>query len=368
MLIDLHNDWLSKISDEDVERFGSEHPASATDLSRLEQGKVNTQFFVAFCDGRYQGKEAFDFANRVADRLQLLVNRYPHRVVQARDVHEIKQAVANGQIALLFAVEGGHMIDNDLDKLAMLHKRGMMYLTLTWNNSTDWATSAWDETHGKSLPDGGTGLSAKGKDIIRLMNQLGVIADVSHAGENTFFDVVKTTQKPIMATHSNAAALAPHYRNLTDEQLQAIRENGGVVGVNFYAGFVDTSFPERLNALIRKHADAAESFGGTDHVLSAGIYGKSRFLSTLPPNEVNALLPPLNRLIDHVDHIIETAGIDHVAIGSDYDGAEAYVRDLPDTSCFPVLLAKLRERGYTDDAIQKISGKNVLRVLAAQRT
>ncbi|SKB63398.1 membrane dipeptidase [Parapedobacter luteus] len=364
MLIDLHNDAIPRLIMDGHADLSVRNSRGATDLVRLREGGVQAQTFVMFCDGRYRGAQAHAYAMAMMDRFDQLMDRAPQLVKQAHRAAEIPAIVATGKIAALLAVEGGHMIADSLENLETFCQRGMVYLTLTWNNSTAWATSARDEVMG-NIPRDKKGLSALGVDIVTRMNELGAVADLSHAGEQTFYDVIRTTRKPVMASHSNAYSLAPHYRNLKDEQLAALRENSGLVGINFYAGFVDTAYHTRFAALIQAHQDLADSLG-SERLRQGNVDARTAFLEALPPNETQNLLPDLDRLIDHVDHIVAIAGIDHVGIGSDFDGAEAYPKGLHDVTAYPILLARLKARGYTAEMLAKLTGTNTLRVLSGK--
>jgi len=365
MLIDLHNDAIPRLVMNGNANLAERNSHGATDLVRLREGGVHVQTFVMFCNGQYQGEEAYAYAVAMMDRFDQLMATAPQRVEQARRVSDIPTIVASGRIAALLAVEGGHMLADSPDKLESFHRRGVMYLTLTWNNSTNWATSAYDETTDR-VGRGKRGLSPLGKDILARMNGLGVVADLSHAGEQTFYDVIKATTKPVMATHSNAYALVPHYRNLKDEQLSAIAENDGLVGVNFYAGFVDAGYRDRFSSLIQLHPDLTDALG-REQLVQGNVDVRMKFLDALPPQEMQWLLPDLDRLLDHIDYLVEKTGIDHVAIGSDFDGAEAYPKGINDVTAYPLLLDGLRKRGYTSGMLAKFTGSNALRVLAGQR-
>ncbi|HWK98358.1 MAG TPA: dipeptidase [Parapedobacter sp.] len=365
MLIDLHNDAIPRLVMNGNANLAERNSHGATDLVRLREGGVHVQTFVMFCNGHYQGEEAYAYALAMMDRFDQLMATAPQRVEHARRVTDIPTIVASGRIAALLAVEGGHMLADSPDKLESFHRRGIMYLTLTWNNSTSWATSAYDETTDR-VGRGKRGLSPLGKDILARMNVLGVVADLSHAGDQTFYDVIKATTKPVMATHSNAYALVPHYRNLKDEQLSAIAENGGLVGVNFYAGFVDAGYRDRFSSLIESYPDLADMLG-REQLIGGNVDIRMKFLDALSPQEMQWLLPDLDRLLDHIDYIVEKTGIDHVAIGSDFDGAEAYPQGINDVTAYPLLLDGLRKRGYTSEMLTKFTGSNALRVLAGQR-
>lgn len=235
-------------------------------------------------------------------------------------------------------------------------------MTLTWNNSTSWATSAADETtHGDSLPH--KGLTDFGKKIVARMNELGMMVDVSHVGEQTFWDVINTTTKPIIASHSNAWSLCPHRRNLKDAQIKAIAQNGGVIHLNFYAGFIDSTFDRKTAAFNQRHQREIDSLvtrGAQPDYARMIVSEKYR-------DEIVSARPPLSMLLDHLDYIVQLAGIDHVGLGSDFDGISFAPRELNGVEDFPLITKALLERGYSKKQIRKILGENFIRVFKANQ-
>lgn len=358
--IDTHNDVLSKQIENGAD-LAIYQPALNFDLIKAAGGNLGAQVFSVWCDEIYGKGKAFARANREIDSLLALIKRNPNKMAFVTTAKELKKALQQKKFAAMIGVEGGHMIEERMDLLDSLINRGMKYLTLTWNNSTTWATSARDEVTKKdSLPR--LGLSEMGIQIVARLNEAGVMVDVSHAGEKTFADVLLVTTKPVIATHSCAWALSPHRRNLKDEQLKAIAKNGGVVFVNFYSGFVDSSYEAKKNLFITQHKAAFDSLtallGGDDDMATIQLF-------TLFPAEANALRPPLGQLIKHIDYIAKLIGVDHVGIGADYDGAESFPLQLSDVSCYPVIVTELKKLGYSDKDLKKITSGNFIRVLKA---
>lgn len=351
IVLDAHNDVLyaSVSRGRDIgKRLGTGH----TDIPRLQEGKVNVQVFAVWGNERQGVGKGFDYANRQIDALMGIIDQNPNVIALARTVDEIKSAVWAGKIAALIGIEGGHMIEGRVDYLDSLHRRGARYLTLTWNNSLDWASSARDEVRNPARLKQ-KGLSDFGRQIIRRMNELGMVVDLSHVGRQTFFDVLAVTKRPVLVSHSNAYALAAHYRNLQDDQIRAVRDNGGVICVNFYSAFLDPMFYSRVNTAYTRYVTARDT-------VNRSADAKYRLL---PPEAKEAVRPPLSVVVDHIDHLVKIAGIDHVGIGSDFDGIDSTPKGLDDCSDFPKLTAALVERGYSEEAIRKILGENVLRVL-----
>jgi len=272
---------------------------------------------------------------------------------------ELKQAIKEKRLAAMMGVEGGHMIEDDLSKLEALYKRGARYLTLTHNIAPSWVTSAADETTKPNLPN--KGMTDFGRQVVQRMNQLGMMIDVSHAGDQTFWDVIKLSTKPIIASHSSVYSLVPHRRNLKDDQIKAIAKNGGVIQVNFNAGFIDSTVDKKEAAFMENHKteiDALMKSGMKDYYALDYVYAKY-------PVESNAMRPALSVLIDHIDYIVKLVGVDYVGLGSDFDGINLTPQQLDDVTTYPLITKALLGKGYSKKDIHKILGGNLLRVLKA---
>jgi len=360
VLVDTHNDFPSASIEKkvslDADLLGKTH----TDLGRLRSGGVDVQIFSIFCGPEQQ--HPYAFANRQIDSVYAWADRAPNRMTLVRTPAELKQAIKDNRLAAMLGVEGGHMIEDKIENLDALYARGVRYLTLTWNNSTSWATSAADETtKGDSLTH--KGLTDFGKKIVQRMNELGMLIDISHNGEQTFWDVIKLTKKPIIASHSSVWKLCHHRRNLKDDQIKAIAKNGGVIHLNFYAGFLDSTYEKKAAQLIAKHKPEIDSLivHGTQPDY-AGIITMEKY-----KDETNAIKPPLSLLLDHLDYIVRLVGVDHVGLGSDFDGIEAGPKELNGVQDFPLITKALLERGYNKKEIRKILGENFLRVFKANQ-
>lgn len=362
ILVDTHNDALSNELITKVDLSKRQNTGNL-DLVRAKEGGLDVQVFSIWCGGDYGKGRAFNFANREIDSLYALIKRNQGKMVLARNAEEVQNAVAKGQFVAMIGVEGGHMIEDRLDYLDALAKRGMRYLTLTWNNSTSWSTSAADETHHKDslLKAGHIGLSDYGKQIVHRLNDLGVIVDISHVGERTFYDVIATTSKPVIASHSCAYALDPNQRNMKDDQLKALAKNGGVIFLNFYSGFLDSTYSHKEVRFARAHKAELDSL---EKVYHDADLARIR-LNVLHKAESDQLRPPLSLLIKHIDYIVKLIGADHVGIGSDFDGAESYPLGLDDVSDYPKITQELLKLHYSEADINKILGGNFLRVLKA---
>ena len=357
ILIDTHNDILTQTMEKgfvfDTDLKGKTH----SDLARWQQGGVDVQFFSVFCDGKQVNP--YNFAVRQMDTLDAVAKRNPDKIVEVANTKELLKVVKQNKIAAFFGVEGGHMIENDLSKLEYFYKRGTRYMTLTWNNSTDWATSAFDETFKKDLKH--KGLTDFGKQIVHRMNELGMMVDISHVGEQTFWDVISTTTKPVIASHSSVYSLCHHQRNLKDAQIKAVAKNGGVIQVNFYSGFLDSNFQKKKAKFVEKHK--AEN----DSLIKTGMadYFIDEYLAAKYPDEVQNLRAPFSLLMEHIEYIIHLVGVDYVGLGSDFDGIESPPALLDDVTTYPLITKALLEKGYSKKDVTKILGGNLLRVLKA---
>lgn len=357
ILIDTHNDILSKTIDDgylmDTNLKGKTH----SDLARWKEGGLDVQLFSVFCDG--EKINPFAFANRQMDSLDVVVKRNPDKIIKVANSKDLYKAVKQHKIAAMFGVEGGHMIENDLNKLDILFQRGARYMTLTWNNSTSWATSAFDEKFKTDLTN--KGLTDFGNQVVHRMNELGMIVDISHVGETTFWDVIKTTTKPVIASHSSVYSLCQHQRNLNDDQINAIAKNGGVIQVNFYSGFLDNNYMKNKDLFLEKHkieSDSLKKSRTSDNAIEGFLFSKYK-------NEVEPLRVSFAVLMQHIEYIINLVGVDYVGLGSDFDGIESPPLELDDVTTYPMITKYLFEKGYSKKDINKILGGNFLRVLAA---
>ncbi len=357
IVVDTHNDILMQAADRgmvfDQDLTGKTH----SDLARWKKGGLDIQIFSVYCDGGL--KNAYAYANREMDSLDAVVARNPDKIVKVANYAELLQAVKQHKIAAMFGVEGGHMIEDDLTKLEALYKRGARYLTLTHNVAPSWATSAADETTNPNLTH--KGLTDFGKQVLQKMNELGMMIDVSHVGDQSFWDVIKITTKPIIASHSSVYTLVHSRRNLKDEQIKAIAKNGGVIQVNFHPGFIDSSFDRKEAVFFKAHKAESDSLlktGMDEWYMMDKLYKKYAA-------EAESMRPPLSMLIDHIDYIAKLVGVDYVGLGSDFDGINLTPQQLDDVTTYPLITKALVERGYDKKDIYKILGGNILRVLKA---
>jgi len=360
-VIDTHNDLPSKMADDSVDP-DVRHPADMkvqSDLPRFLESGITAVFLSDFVDAKYalmKPDGSYARAVQLADSVHSFVNRNPKHLIFATTAADVERAKREGKVAILIGVEGGHAIEGSLDKLRDLYKRGARYMTLTWNNGNSWA--------GSNAGLNGTskgGLTPFGVQVIHEMNRLGIFVDISHVSDSTFYDAVKASSMPVIASHSSARALSPHRRNMTDDMLRAVAKNGGVVNVNFYPGFIDSAYanatqraadgvkPWRDSMLARPGADSAAVKKDADARAQAAVDAVPR--------------PALSVLLDHFDHIAKVAGVDHVGVGSDFDGIEVTPQQMEDVTMLPRIAQGLLDRGYSADDVKKILGGNMLRVM-----
>ncbi len=359
LLIDTHNDVPWRVVDGfDI---GSKTGEWHTDISRLKQGGVGAVFFVAYVGGEYvDGNRSAHRTLQVIDAIRKdIIGKYPTDFVLATRADEIEQARKNGKIAALIGIEGGHAIENDLGLLRQYYNLGARYLTLTHTNTNEWADSAGDITKAGVKHHGG--LTEFGKQVVREMNRLGMMVDISHTADETFADALATSTAPIIASHSSCRALTNHPRNLTDAMITAIAKKGGVVQINFNCNFISEKFraaqavdDPKLEARF-KQVTAGKKLS---EVETDGTYQRLRL-------EMGLTRAQLSDVVDHIDHVRKIAGIDAVGIGSDFNGVTCTPVGLDDVSKYPNLTRALLERGYSEADIQKIYGGNLLRVMRA---
>jgi len=350
-LIDGHNDLPWVLRSKAAFSFDKHDLAARldhdhTDIPRLRAGGVKGQFWSVYvpADLAKKGGAAAATMEQI-DVVYRMVAMYPDTFEMAYSAGDIERIAKAGKIASLIGIEGGHSIENSLGSLRMFHRLGARYMTLTHSDNLDWADSATDEPrHG--------GLTEFGEEVVREMNRLGMLVDISHISADTMRHVLKIAEAPVIASHSSAFGVAPHPRNVPDDVLKLLAKNGGVIMVNFYSGFVDPDAAKLLaensgvyRELRRKFPDAAE------------------FQKALDDWRKSHKLPrgTLAQVLDHIEHIAKVAGVDSVGIGSDFDGINSAPVGLEDVSTYPRITQGLLDRGYSDAAIRKILGGNVLR-------
>lgn len=337
VVIDTHCDTTQRLMRADWD-FSVRHDEGHVDIPRLREGGVGGVFLAVYAPGPVETGAGIAAARTQIECIHQSIRRYDATLALARNAGEIRRAKAEGRIAVLIGIEGGHLIEDSLDALREFHERGAVYLTLTHAFHTTWADSSG--VHENLTPLHG-GLTDFGREVIRESNRMGMMVDVTHVSDETFWDVTESSSAPIIASHSSCRAVSPHRRNLSDEMIQAVAKSGGVVQINFAAAFVDPTFPP-IDPKINQYWS------------TRGGFEKSPYASHVTPFSV---------LIDHFDHALQLVGPDHVGIGSDFDGVAAVPKGMEDCSKLPYLTAALLQRGYSESDLKKVLGENVLRVM-----
>ena len=361
IVVDTHNDILSKCLENGYSFDNDLRGKTHSDVQRFKEGGIDVQIFSIWCDGKQPN--FFAYANRLIDTLYATALRNPGKMKIVNSSRELLKAVHKKKLAAMIGIEGGHMIENDLSKLDSLYKRDARYMTLTWNNSTPWATSAMEETK-DSLLHQPKGLSDFGKNIVRRMNQLGMLVDLSHVGEKTFWDAVNTSTKPVLVSHSCVYSLCPAFRNLKDDQIKVVGKNGGVIHVNFFSGFLDSTYDKKEKLFTQRHREEKEA------LLKANIkvLEANKIINAKYKDEIEAMRAPFHLLFDHLDYIVKLIGVDHVGLGSDFDGINSSPQQLDGVADYPLITKELLARGYSKTDIRKILGGNFIRVLKANES
>jgi membrane dipeptidase len=355
-VFDGHNDLPWEIRTEGSRSFekldiSQSQPKLHTDIARLKKGGVGAQFWSVYvpADTAYNGSAHQKTLEQI-EIVQAMIARYPETFAAARTANDVMAARSSGKIASLIGVEGGHAIDNSIDKLRKLHELGAGYMTLTHSDSLDWADSCTDKVKAH-------GLSEFGKEVVREMNRLGMLVDISHVSPETMQAAMDVSTAPVIFSHSSARSVADHPRNVPDEILKQLPMDGGVVMVNFYSGFVVPSSAATSRRLQPLYRELKEKFRDNqdEYKIASGR------LEAQNPLQAGSV----HDVADHIDRIVKVAGIDHAGIGSDYDGIGKVPKQLEDVSTYPVLTQVLLDRGYTETDIHKIMSGNILRVMRA---
>ncbi len=358
--IDMHADTPQRLLDELV-NLQERLPDGHFDSVRARSGGLDAQFFSIWVEPQLFGGGGQSAMKRADDQIAAvkeLAEKYPETWQFATSAADIRRIVGENKLAALTGLEGGYAIDDDLANVERYYRLGVRYMSPAWSVSTKWAGSSGD-AEGQTR-----GLNDFGKQVVSEMNRLGMMVDVSHVSDKTFWDIVNTSAKPVIATHSGCRAIANVPRNLTDEMIQAIAKTGGVVNVIFYPEHLEPGWSEKkkvVDAQIAPQVQKAseEEEGSAAHKKLARDRVRSvEFAKRLPPVSVT-------RLVDHIDHVVKLVGIDHVGIGSDFDGVQSTLSDLADVSELPNLTRELLRRGYSAGDIEKILGGNMLRVMEA---
>ena len=354
LVVDTHTDTTQRFIFGDFD-LGERHADGSVDIPRMREGGLGAIFFAVWIKGTATGPKAVERAFAQIEAIRRQVAAHPKDLAPARTAADIRRARATGKIAVLAAIEGGHMMNRDLGVLREFAALGVSYLTLTHMQNTEWADASTDKpTH--------NGLSDFGKQAIGEMNRLGMIVDVSHVSDKTLSDVLSVSEAPVLASHSSCQALCRTPRNLSDEMIKALAARGGVVQINFHMGFLSQEFRDA-----QKARPELEMQIETEAKKRCGENGACQLLESdkiVRAFVAEGKLPRVDwtAIVDHIDHAVEVAGVDHVGLGSDFDGAEMPF-GMEDASCLPRITEALLQRGYSETEIEKILGGNALRLM-----
>lgn len=339
IVVDTHCDTTQHLLNTDWD-ITQKHDDGHVDLPRMREGGIDAMFFAVYAPRPNEPGDGIAAAREQIAAIQRMAARHSDQIALARTAGEVHESKNEGKIAILIAIEGGYLIEDSLDILREYHDAGATYLTLTHSFHTNWADSCGVHT---DLSPRHNGLAPFGKEVIGELNRLGMMVDVSHVSDKTFYDVLEISEAPIMATHSSCRAISPHRRNMSDEMIKSLAEAGGVLQINFASAFIDPNFPPiDVEALAAWRAD-----------------------KTLPKPAFFAHATPLEVLVDHFDHALQLVGPNHVGIGTDFDGVPTLPDAMQDCSMLPNLTASLLARGYSEDDLANMLGENAFRVLDA---
>jgi membrane dipeptidase len=363
LIVDTHADTPQRFLDEGFD-LGTVAPVTEghMDLEKIRAGNLGAEFFAIWVEPSWKGQYA-QHAMLLIDSVYQQAAKHPDQMVMAFGTRDILAARSgkHPRMATLMGIEGGHAIEADLGLLRDFYRLGVRYMTLTWSNTNEWGDSSGDINDAKV--EHHKGLTPFGKEVVHEMNRLGMMVDISHVSDKTFYDTLVISRAPVIASHSSSRALTDHPRNMTDDMLRAVANNGGVVQVNFFPAFIDQKFLDAYKAQ-KPERDAAvaafeEKYKQEHNVAfvpyAAEVALEKEWAAKLPR-------PPLSSLIDHIDHIAKVAGVDHVGLGSDFDGVTALPQDLDSVADLPRITDALLQRGYTPAQLRKILGGNLMRV------
>jgi membrane dipeptidase len=362
LIVDGHMDTPLRLLDEDFD-LGSDTPVTEghVDLGKARAGNLGGVFFSIWVDPKAHAGRYSHRAMRLIDAVYRQLERHPDRMVLALSAKDIGDAHAARpkKLATLMGIEGGHVIENDLGLLRNFYRLGVRYMTLTWSNTHEWADASGDIDNPKVKHH--NGLTPFGVEVVREMNRLGMLVDVSHVSDKTFFDALKVSRAPVIASHSSARALTKSPRNMTDEMLRAVAANGGVVMINFFSAFIDEEYNQAIVAQTPAR-EAALAAVRAKHKKSPPAVALQAYVATERQWAEKLKRPPFKSLIDHIDHVAKVAGVDHVGLGSDFDGVTSLPEGIDSVADLPRITEALLERGYTPEQVHKILGGNFMRV------
>jgi len=351
---DLHNDLVQRmiIGEDVIKNTSSGH----TDIERLKLSSIDLEVMIVWASEKEAGTSYFEYASNMYEKLKVLEG--VKGVSVPITLEEIKSAKKNNQLSLPIAMEGGEALENKIENLEYFIEKGLFYFGPTWNHSLDWVSSGYGETHKKSTLKT-FGLNKFGTEVIRTCQENRVLVDVSHIGEKSFWDIIAISDKPIIASHSSVYQLCPHFRNLQDDQIKTIKNTSGLIGLNPYPSFIDPTFKIREEKIRNTYRQHINEIADRQKTTAGKWIAKQHFLQ----KKLSSVCPNMDIFIDHIEYIVKMIGIDFVGIGSDYDGLDCLPKGWNDCMDHMLIAEQLDKRGYNSNEIEKIMGKNILRVL-----
>jgi membrane dipeptidase len=354
IVLDTHDDTTQRFFSKSFD-LGARNPDGHVDIPRMREGGMNGIFFSIWIDGRILGPPAVQKALDQIDAVHENVRKFSNDLVFARTAEDVRRAHAQGKIAALIGVEGGHMIGNDIRVVRIFAALGVRYMTLSHFYNDEWADSSTDKPAHNGLTD-------FGKDIVREMNRQGMLVDISHVSDKTFYDALEVSKAPLIASHSSCRALCNHPRDMTDDMIKALAAKGGVIQINYEKSFIDQTYKDayekETGGVVQHFSDVTKNCNNDEGCISREMAKLQQKLTE------EGKIPHVSweRIIDHIDHAVKLVGADHVGLGSDFDGADM-PEGLEDCSKLPKITEALLRKGYSEGDIRKILGENTLRVL-----
>jgi membrane dipeptidase len=357
IIVDSHDDTTQRLVFDKTFNIAARNQNGNIDIPRMREGGLDALFFSIWVPSDVTGPPAVKRALDQIDAVREAVRTNPNDLMLATTAADVRKAAAEHKIAALMGMEGGHMIDDDLGLLRVYAALGVRYMTLTHFKNNNWADSSTDKAAHH-------GLTALGKDVVREMNRLGMVVDISHVADKTFYDALEVSQAPVMASHSSVRAIANHPRNMTDDMMRALARNGGVMMINYHAGFLSEEFrvasEKKSGDVVAAMAAMSKKCGGNEACTT--MEGERLDHEAMAKGELPRVT--WEKIVEHIDHAAKVAGVDHVGLGSDFDGATMPL-GMEDASKLPKLTDALLKRGYSESDVEKILGGNILRVMEA---
>ncbi len=355
IVIDGHNDAIQRIvSGEDLAKLTTN---GHIDIPRMRSGGIDAAFFAVWVPPYNKSQSYSKQAVKQIEKFKQFVEKNTDQIGILMKFDDFEKFRSQKKLIGILSMEGAHPLEDNTKNLDFFYELGVRSIMPTWNNSTSWATSATDENQKKIKRKG---LSELGKKFIKRMNELGILIDLSHSGEQTFWDIIQTSDKPVIASHSAVWEICPHIRNLKDDQIKAIAKKGGLIAITFVPWFLDSTFAKKEKELRIKNSKLIDS---VKKDWKGNSLSREFIIGKLLMNEYEKILPSVETVVEHIDYIVRLVGVDYVGLGSDFDGVGIVPLGLDDVSYYPNITRKLLERGYAEKDIRKILGENFLRVL-----